>query len=246
MKSQQDSIKNIDEDKVLEKMKGKSTFRQITQVLILDNFVSLWSNFKGVLSVFKFYLTFGLLPNRKQITFDQQLQFSKKILGIYLLLSVLKIGWVELSEAVNITNYVQYISELFIVVVYYFGIIIFCLFGKLIAFICYRKHDRRAIEAYMLGEYNLLFLLYYFLIFLGLTGSIAENRDSWLSSLGKFYLFSWIHSFYSYLIVFRTNQSFIRFKRTLIIVPIVLSIIMFIILGFFNAFDSLKFLQISD
>jgi len=247
MESLQDNFQNIDEGNVLEKFNEKSTFRQITQVLILDSFISLWNSLKEILSVFKFYLTFGLLPNRKQITFEKHLQFSKKIIGIYFVLAVFKIVLLELLEdSINITNFLQYIAEFFILVVYYLGIVIFCLLGKLIAFICYRKHDKRTIEAYMLGEFNFLFLLYYFLIFLGILNNAINNTYGWIGSLSRFCLFCWIHSFYSYFIVFRKNKSFIRFKRTLIFVPITISIVMFFILGFFIIFDSLKFLQISN
>jgi len=125
-----------EENKVSEKQKRTSTFLLVTQVLVLESFISLWKSLKKIMSVFKFYMVFGILPNRKQISFDQQLQFSKQIIGIYLILAVFKIVLLELSDdSLNSSNFFQNIAELFIVIIYYLGIIIFCLMGRIIAFI---------------------------------------------------------------------------------------------------------------
>lgn len=233
-----------EENKVSEKQKRTSTFLLVTQVLVLESFISLWKSLKKIMSVFKFYMVFGILPNRKQISFDQQLQFSKQIIGIYLILAVFKIVLLELSDdSLNSSNFFQNIAELFIVIIYYLGIIIFCLMGRIIAFICYRKHDNREIQTYMLGELNFLFLLYYSLIFLGILNSAVNNNTGWIGSLGWFCLFCWLHSFYSYFIVFRKNKSFKRFKRTLIIVPFIIALVMFFMLGLIINLDSIKFQQ---
>jgi len=236
------------QDDFMENPKTKSTFQLITKVIVLDSLISFWVNIKEVISVFQFYLTYGLFPNKKQVAFDQQLLFTKKIIGIYLLLSVFKIVLLELSKApLNVSNLNQYIAEIFIVIFYYLGIIIFCLLGKLIAFVCYRKHNKRVIESYMLGEFNFLFLLYFFLIFFGIIKIATYNTDNMADSLASklklFCLLTWVHSFYSYFLVFKQNISFVRFKRTLIIFPIIIAIVMFIILLFISTFDSLKFLQ---
>jgi hypothetical protein len=243
-----DSVQRSNQNDFIEKPKIKSSLKLITKVIVLDSLNSLWVNMKEVFFIFKFYLFYGLLPNKKQLAFDQQLLFSKRVLGIYLLLSVFKIVLLELSQSsLNASNFSQYIGELLIVILYYLGIIIFSLLGKLIAILCYRKYDKIEIESFMLGEFNFLFLVYYFLIFFGIINTATENVDSLPGSFEKKYflfcLFIWFHSFYSYFFVFKQNKFFIRFKRTLIIFPILITVVMFFFLLILTVFDSSKFLK---
>ena len=221
-----------------EKPKEKSTFLLITKMFILDYLVILWKNIKEIYAILKYYLLFGLLPHKKPNSFDKQLEYSKKVLGIYLILAVFRIIVFELSNKdQNTSNLLQAVSDLFIVVFYYFGTILFCLLGKAVAFICYRKQTERTVEAYMLQEFNFLFLSFFVINFFGI---VQADNFIW------FCLFCWLHSFYSYFIVFYKNKLFIRFKRTLLLVPFITTVIMLFILAFVNGFDSLKFTDLSQ
>ena len=83
---------------VSEKPKEKSTLLLITKMFILDYLVILWKNIKETCAILKYYLLFGLLPHKKQNSFDKQLEYSKKVLGIYLILAVFRIIVFELLK----------------------------------------------------------------------------------------------------------------------------------------------------
>ena len=222
-----------------EKTKEKSTFRLITKVLIWDSLILLWKNTIEILSILKYYLIFGLFPKKEQSVFDEQLKYSKIILGIYFVLTIFRIFFSELLDTESAPSLFQNMTDLVIVVFYYVGIILFCLIGKVIAFICYKHQDKRTIEAYMLKEFNFLFLLYFVLIFLGIQNN--KNIDGWFNSLAWFSLFCWLHSSYSYFVVFKKNISFRHFKKTFLIFPFIITIVMLFIMFFIALYDSMKF-----
>ena len=220
-----------------EKPKRKSTILLITQVFIWDYLVALWKNTKEVFSVLKHYLLFGLFPHKNQSSFDEQLEYSKKILGIYLLIAIFRIIGFELSNAdQNTSNLLQAISDLFIVVFYYIGTILFCLLGKAVSFICCKNQTKRTVETSMLQEFNFLFLSLFIFIFLGIT---KEESFLW------FLMFCWLHAVYFYFVVFKKNKHVVRLKRTLLLVPFIMILIMFFILTFIRSFDLLKFTDLS-
>jgi hypothetical protein len=234
-------------------LEDKSIIKIVGNIFMYDSIISLIHLCKNTFSLFKQNIVFGFYPNNNSNNnFIQEIKNSKSVLGVYILFTFFRLVFttslqtntnLEQGEASDGIN--EQILDFFILVIYAFSILIFSYTGKFVSYFSLKNYKNRLIETFFIREFNFLFLIYFTLMLLGFTSvDGSENKEDinrFLDNLLYYSIFIWIHSMYTFYISFIRLDSFSKFKRMLVLIPIFLTIVSFFIFTCFSFIDSIKF-----
>jgi hypothetical protein len=203
---------------------SQSPFLIVTKLFITDSLVSFWKKIKLSLSVIKYYIVYGIFPTKKQHSFPQELAYSKIILEILFALLVV-ITFFITSQTDSL---IEGIGSFLILIVYYIGVMLFVLLGKIVAAIsCKERENKSSVEASILREFNFIFITYSLLLPFLVTKANDEKADI---GNGVFYfvLFAMFHVFYAFAQYFFSKKTLKHFFGSLVVYEGIMLLFLFI------------------